>query len=70
MDTEGKSDDRLLDEVQRETFDFFLVETNERNGLVADCTRPGWPCSIASTGLALASYPAAVERGWIPRAAR
>ena len=66
MDTEGKSDDRLLDEVQRETFDFFLVETNERNGL-ADCTRPGWPCSIASTGLALASYPAAVERGWIPR---
>jgi len=45
MDAEGKTDDRLLDEVQRETFDFFIVETNERNGLVADCTRPDGPAA-------------------------
>ena len=59
METENQSDDALLDDVQRETFAYFLHEVNERNGLVADCTRPGWPCSIAATGFGLASYP-----GW------
>ena len=67
MRTDTHDDDALLDSVQRETFDFFLHEVNERNGLVADCTRPGWPCSIASTGLALASYPVGVERGFVSR---
>jgi hypothetical protein len=62
-----QSDDALLDDVQRETFAYFLHEVNERNGLVADCTRPGWPCSIAATGLGLASYPVGVERGWMTR---
>jgi hypothetical protein len=38
-----QSDDALLDDVQCETFGYFLHEMNERNGLVADCTRPGWP---------------------------
>jgi hypothetical protein len=38
-----QTDDALLDDVQRETFGYFLHEVNERNGLVADCTRPGWP---------------------------
>ncbi len=59
VETENQSDDALLDDVQRETFAYFLHEVNERNGLVADCTRPGWPCSIAATGFGLASYP-----GW------
>ena len=67
MSAEAKSDDALLDEVQRETFQYFLHEANARNGLVADCTRPGWPCSIAATGLGLASYPVGVERGWMSR---
>jgi hypothetical protein len=49
-----QSDDALLDNVQCETFAYFLHEVNERNGLVADCPRPGWPCSIAATGLGLA----------------
>lgn len=63
-----RTDDALLDEIQRETFEYFLHEVNERNGLVADCTRPGWPCSIAATGLGLASYPVGVNRAWITRA--
>ena len=67
MSADVKSDDALLDEVQRETFQYFLHEANDRNGLVADCTRPGWPCSIAATGLGLASYPVGVERGWMSR---
>ena len=67
MDAQRLSDDALLDDVQRETFQYFRHVANERNGLVADCTRPGWPCSIAATGLGLASYPVGVERGWMRR---
>jgi hypothetical protein len=67
MDADALSDDALLEDVQRETFGYFLHEVNDRNGLVADCTRPGWPCSIAATGLALASYPVGVEHGWMTR---
>jgi hypothetical protein len=63
-----KSDNAMLDEIQRETFDYFLHEVNGTNGLIADSTRAGWPCSIAATGLALAAYPIAVERGLMTRA--
>ncbi|HWG33592.1 MAG TPA: glucoamylase family protein [Gemmatimonadaceae bacterium] len=34
-----------------------------------DKTAPDWPASIAATGLALAGYPVAVERGFITRPA-
>lgn len=67
MSTDAQSDDALLDDVERETFEYFLREVNDSNGLVADCTRPGWPCSIAATGLGLACYPVGVERGWMTR---
>lgn len=56
-----------LDWLQRETFEYFIYETNPANGLVADKTRPDWPASIAATGLALAAYPVGVERGLIMR---
>ena len=52
---EGKARiDATLDKLQRDTFDYFLHETNPVNGLVIDKTAPGWPASIAATGLALA----------------
>lgn len=56
-----------LEMLQRESFSYFLHETNPANGLVIDKTAPDWPASIAATGLALASYPVAVERGFITR---
>jgi hypothetical protein len=61
--------DGELESLQRETFSYFLKETNPRNGLVVDKTAADWPASIAATGLALAVYPVAVERGFITRAA-
>src|SRR5579862_2464173 len=61
------SDERMLDDIQRETFEYFVHEANARNGLVADSTQRGAPCSIAATGLALASYPVGVTRGWMTR---
>ena len=58
-----------LDMLQRESFSYFMHETDRTNGLVIDKTALGWPASIAAVGLALAAYPVAVERGFITRAA-
>ncbi len=54
---------QLLQHLQSKAFAYFQYETNLSNGLVADKTAPNWPSSIAATGLALSSYPVAVERG-------
>ena len=58
-----------MEKLQHESFSYFLHETNPVNGLVIDKTAADWPASIAATGLALAAYPVAVERGFMPRAA-
>ena len=58
-----------LQKLQRETFEYFLREANPANGLVLDKTEADWPASIAATGLALACYPVAVQRGFMSRAA-
>ncbi|WP_104668448.1 glucoamylase family protein [Ensifer adhaerens] len=58
-----------LRQLQQETFDYFLNEVNPANGLILDKTAPNWPASIAATGLALACYPVAVERGLMTREA-
>jgi len=58
---------KLLDNLQQKTFMYFINEVNLTNGLVRDRTDTGGPSSIAGTGLALASYPVGVERGYIER---
>lgn len=60
--------DTLLSELQRDTFDYFTEMGNPANGLIPDNTKPGAPASIAAVGLALASYPVAVARNYLPRA--
>ena len=69
MSTSKTTVDGELEKLQRDSFGYFLHETNPVNGLVADKTAADWPASIAATGLALASYPVGVERGFMPRAA-
>jgi hypothetical protein len=69
MNTRPSIDPVELEALQRETFDYFLHETNPANGLVRDKTADNWPASIAATGLALACYPVAVERGFMTRPA-
>jgi hypothetical protein len=59
--------DYQLEMLQRLTFNYFLKETNPKNGLVPDSTRQGAPCSITATGFALAAYPLGVERKFITR---
>jgi hypothetical protein len=58
----------LLAPLQRAAFDYFLENTNPANGLIADNSRKGAPCSIAVTGFGLTSYVVGVERGWLSRA--
>ena len=60
-------DEVALERLQRETFSYFLHETNPENGLVKDKTASDWPSSIAATGLSLTIYPVAVEHGFITR---
>ncbi|MGH8403554.1 MAG: glucoamylase family protein, partial [Gammaproteobacteria bacterium] len=69
MNSKKLSVDEELELLQRETFGYFLHETNPANGLVIDKTADHWPASIAATGLALSAYPVAVERGYMPRTA-
>ena len=63
--TPGQS--ALLETLQRDSFDYFLRNTNLVNGLVLDKSREDWPASIAATGLALAANPVGVERGLMTR---
>ena len=59
--------DAELETLQRGTFHYLLMEVNAANGLILDKTAQNWPASIAATGLALASYPVGVERGFMQR---
>lgn len=69
MNTDKPTADAELESLQCDSFRYFLLWTNPQNGLVRDKSASDWPASIAATGLALASYPIAVERGFITRAA-
>ena len=68
MRRKRQSIDVELDMLQRESFNYFMLEANPANGLVIDKCAPNWPASIAAVGLALAVYPVGVERGFISRA--
>jgi hypothetical protein len=63
------SDREMLETLQRDTFEYFVRETNLHTGLTADKTKPGSPSSIAATGFGLSAWCVAVERGWMSRTA-
>jgi hypothetical protein len=56
--------DATRERLQHESFNYLLHETSPANGLVLDKNEANWPVSVAATGLALAAYPVAVERGF------
>ncbi|MFO7882015.1 MAG: glucoamylase family protein [Kosmotogaceae bacterium] len=61
------SDDELLEELQRKTFNYFWNEANPENGLIKDRSTDDSPCSIASVGFGLSAIPVAIENGWIDK---
>ncbi len=64
-----ESDEALIERLQRGAFGYISRYTNPTNGLVADTSRAGSPCSVAVVGFALSCYIVAVERGWLSRSA-
>jgi hypothetical protein len=62
-----ETDAQLTDRLQRGAFEYVSRYTNPGNGLVADTSRPGSPCSIAVVGFALACQVIAAARGWRSR---
>lgn len=58
---------KLLSDLQSDAFKYFLNEVNLANGLTRDCTKEGWPSSIAAVGMALSAYPVGVENNFISR---
>jgi hypothetical protein len=64
----GLSDKKMLHELQRDSFEYFIREVNPANGLVFDRSQKGWPSSIAAVGLGLTCYPVGVERSFLSRA--
>ncbi len=56
-----------LEKLQQDAVGYFLRAANPDNGLIADSSREGAPCSIAATGLGLAAYVVGAERGFLPR---
>lgn len=63
----GRADMRLLEPLQRAAFEYFIRYGNPLNGLIADTSRSGSPCSIAVVGFALSCYAIGAERGWLAR---
>ena len=61
------TDEEMLINLQRETFDYFLHEVNPATGLIADKTQPGFPSSIAVVGMAMSSYIIGVEKKFLSR---
>ena len=60
-------DDAALNRLERDTFQYFIRETNPATGLVADSTREGSASSITAVGLGLAAYIVGAERKWMTR---
>src|SRR5712692_4411231 len=67
MNQPTRGREKLLSDLQSDAFKYFVNEVNLDNGLVVDCTKEGWPSSIAAVGMALSSYPVGVERNLITR---
>jgi hypothetical protein len=67
MDQLSAARQKLLSDLQADAFKYFINEVNPDNGLVVDCTKEGWPSSIAAVGMALSAYPIGVQRNFISR---
>jgi len=56
---------KLLEKIQKDTFQYFLRVRGKKTGLIRDSSRPGMPASIAATGFGLAAFAIAADHGWI-----
>lgn len=57
----------LINNLQKETFEYFLKEINPKNGLIKDSTMPKSPCSVAGLGMCLSAYIVADKNKYFSR---
>jgi hypothetical protein len=62
----SRTDELLLERVQRASFEWFLEYRDRKTGLTQDRTRPG-AATIAGVGFALTCAAIGIERKWISR---
>ena len=62
-----KEDSTFLDSVQYRTFQYFIDETNHKNGLVRDRTQDWSVASISATGWGVMAWAIGAEHNWITR---
>jgi hypothetical protein len=67
MEDQTTSNEALLKDLQRKTFNYFIEQRSNATGLIRDSSKEDAAASITATGLALAAYPVAVERGFLSR---
>src|SRR5699024_2397483 len=66
--TTALSDEELMDLVQQKTFNYFWDGAEPNSGLALERSNGSSTLiTIGGSGMGLASFPAAVERGWITR---
>ena len=58
-------DRKLLNNIEKDTFQYFTRFSDKLTGLTKDSSRAGSPTSVAATGFALAAYAIGASRGWI-----
>jgi hypothetical protein len=68
MVSQAPMSEATLDKLQRDTFGYFMKETNRANGMVPDNTRQGAHASITAIGFGLTALTIGVERGFLTRA--
>ena len=59
------AESKLLEKIERDTFQYFLQQSDNRTGLIKDSSRPGSPASVSATGFGLAALAIGASRGWI-----
>jgi len=66
-DIRSVTDEVLLEDISRRTFDFFWETANPENGLVPDRYPSQSFASVAAVGFGLTALPIGVERGYVSR---
>ncbi len=62
-----EADNKMLEQIQKAHFQYFLQQSNSTTGLTKDRSRENSACSIAAVGFSLTSYGVAANHGWITR---
>ncbi len=60
-------DTELLNQIQKDSIEYFVRLSDKVTGLTRDSSRTGSPASIAATGFSLAAISIAESKGWIEK---